>query len=60
MRAGDPLDPEAIETLLDHPVQVFDHLLQHHEQLDASEAEKLKTTFARLMEMDRDAQAESI
>jgi exonuclease SbcD len=60
MRAGDPLDPEAIETLLDHPVQVFDHLLKHHEQLDASEAEKLKTTFARLMEMDRDAQAESI
>lgn len=56
MRAGDALDPEAIETLLDQPVQVFEHLLKHHEQLDANERGQLKSTFSRLMEMERDAQ----
>jgi len=58
MSVGDATDDEAIESLLDQPSQVFEHLLAKHEQLDASEIEELKAAFAVLMDLD--AQSEPI
>ena len=57
MSAGTASDDQAIETLLEQPVQVFEHLLQQFQELDATEAEKLKTTFAVLLDLE--AQSET-
>jgi exonuclease SbcD len=58
MSAGEATDDEAIETLLDQPLHVFDHLLGQHGELDEKEIEKLKATFAVLVDLD--AQSEPI
>jgi len=56
MTIGEATDDEAIESLLDNPSHVFEHLLGKHEQLDANEIEELKTTFAVLMDLDAQSQ----
>lgn len=52
MSAGEATDDEAIDTLLDQPVKVFEHLLEQHKELDADAQAKLKATFALLMDLD--------
>jgi len=52
MSAGEATDDEAIDTLLDQPVKVFEHLLEQHKELDADSQAKLKATFAVLMDLD--------
>ena len=52
MSAGDVTDEEAIGALLDQPLKVFEHLLEQHKEVDVAEAEKLKTAFALLLDMD--------
>lgn len=49
---GEATDDEAIETLLDQPVQVFEHLLGQCGNLDEKEIEKLKTAFAVVVDLD--------
>ena len=49
---GEATDDEAIETLLDQPVQVFEHLLGQCGNLDEEEIEKLKTAFAVVVDLD--------
>lgn len=58
MSADDATDDEAIESLLENPTFVFDHLLAQQEQFESAEIENLKTAFARLVEME--AQSELI
>ena len=53
MAVGEATDEEAIESLLDHPVLVFEHLLGEHEMLNEQEIESLKTTFALLVDLDQ-------
>lgn len=48
-------DDEAINTLLDNPLHVFEHLLKEHQLDESEEAQMLKTTFARLVEMEAEA-----
>ena len=57
MSAGEATDDEAIETLLDQPARVFEHLLGQHAQLEPSEIEQLKATFAVLVDLDAHAEA---
>ena len=45
-------DDEAIETLLDQPAHVFDHLLSQHAGLEEKEIAKLKAAFAVLVDLD--------
>lgn len=45
-------DDEAIESLLDQPVRVFEHLLDQQEQFSDQEVEELKLAFARLVELE--------
>ncbi len=52
MSAENVSDDEAIESLLDQPVHVFEHLLDQQEQFSEKEVEELKLAFARLMEME--------
>ncbi len=52
MSAGEATDDEAIDTLLDQPVQVFEHLLGQCGELDEKELEKLRTAFAVLVDLD--------
>lgn len=52
MSAGEATDDEAIDTLLDQPVQVFEHLLQQHAELTAADTESLKAAFAVLMDLE--------
>ncbi len=52
MSAGDATDDEAIESLLDRPDQVFEHLLGEHESLTEDEVAELKAAFAVLMDLD--------
>jgi hypothetical protein len=56
MSAGEATDDEAIESLLDQPTGVFEHLLEQHEELEDSEIDALKTTFAMLVEMHQEQQ----
>jgi exonuclease SbcD len=58
MSADDVTDDEAIETLLDQPARVFEHLLAQHEEFNAEEAEGLKAAFALLVDLD--AQSETV
>ena len=58
MGAGESTDDEAIDTLLDQPAQVFEHLLGQCGELDEKESEKLKIAFALLVDLD--AQSEPI
>ncbi len=55
MSAGEATDDEASETLLDQPHRVFEHLLGQSGHLDPQEIEKLKTAFARVVDLDAQA-----
>lgn len=50
MAIGEASDDEAIESLLDVPTRVFEHLLEEHQNLTEEETESLKTTFQILLE----------
>ncbi len=52
MSAEDVTDDEAIESLLDQPVHVFDHLLDQQEELSEKEVEELKLAFTHLVELE--------
>lgn len=52
MSVEDVTDDEAIESLLDHPTQVFEHLLEQQEQFSDAEVAELKVAFDRLMELE--------
>lgn len=52
LSAGQATDDEAIDTLLDQPIQVFEHLLGQCGELDEKEFEKLRTAFAVLVDLD--------
>lgn len=52
MSVGDSTDDEAIESLLDRPDQVFEHLLGEHGSFSEDEVTGLKAAFAVLMELD--------
>jgi exonuclease SbcD len=56
MAVGEATDDEAIESLLDQPVQVFEHLLGEHEQLSEEEIGSLKTAFAVLVDLDKQSE----
>jgi len=57
LHAGDSTDDEVIESLIDSPGEVFEHLLGEHEHFSEQEIQALRTAFAVLV--DRDAQSES-
>ncbi len=52
MTLEDATDDEAIESLLDQPTLVFEHLLEQQEQLTPEEVEELKLAFTRLMDLE--------
>ena len=52
MRAGQATDDEAIDTLLDQSIQVFEHRLGQCGELDEKELKKLRTAFAVLVDLD--------
>ena len=52
MRTGQATDDEAIEMLLDHPTDVFTHLLGEYQQFDEEEVEDLEAAFAALVELE--------
>ncbi|MDF1826057.1 MAG: exonuclease SbcCD subunit D C-terminal domain-containing protein [Verrucomicrobiales bacterium] len=52
LSAGEATDDEAIESLLDQPTLVFEHLLDQQEQFTDEEADELKRAFAKLVEME--------
>ncbi len=52
MSVEDVSDDEAIESLLDQPTLVFEHLLDQQEQLTTEEVEELKLAFSRLVELE--------
>ena len=56
MTVGEATDDEAIESLLDQPVRVFEHLLGEHEQLSEEEIGSLKTAFAVLVDLDKQSE----
>lgn len=53
---GDYTDDEAIESLLDRPGDVFDHLLKQHDEFSKDEVEALKTAFDILHDRYNQAQ----
>lgn len=52
MTTDEVSDDEAIETLLDRPSGVFEHLLAQCEDLDEADKEELKTAFSVLVDLD--------
>lgn len=58
MSAGEATDDEAIETLLDQPLHVFDHLLGQLDEIDENENEQLKAAFAVLIDLDAQSEPE--
>ncbi len=52
MSVEDSTDDEAIESLLDQPTRVFEHLLEQQEQFTEEEVAGLKLAFAQLVEME--------
>ena len=50
MRIGDQSDDEAIETLLDDPTKVFEHLLEQESNMN-EEKKELKIAFAQLLDL---------
>jgi hypothetical protein len=53
---GEATDDEAIESLLDRPARIFEHLLGEHEQLSEEEIGSLKTAFAVLVDLDKQSE----
>ena len=56
MAVGEATDDEAIESLLDQPVRVFEHLLGEHETINEEEIVSLKTAFAVLVDLDKQSE----
>lgn len=56
MTVGEATDDEAIETLLDRPAHVFEHLLEQHDEFSEKEIEELETAFALLIDLDRQSE----
>lgn len=52
MSVEEVTDDEAIESLLDQPALVFEHLLEQQEQFSEEEAAELKLAFSRLVELE--------
>ena len=52
MTVGEASDDEAIGTILDDPIHVFEHLLGERNDLTEEESATLKTTFAILVDLD--------
>lgn len=52
MSVEESSDDEAIESLLDQPARVFEHLLDQQEQFTEEETAELKLAFSRLVEME--------
>jgi hypothetical protein len=48
-------ETQAIETLLDRPSEVFDHLLSQQEGLPLEKVDALRVAFAQLVEKDAQA-----
>lgn len=59
MAVGEASDDEAIESLLEDPMQVFEHLLGEHHNLDEEETGSLRTTFQILLDLDRQTEPAS-
>lgn len=53
MRIGDDSDDEAIETVLDNPVRVFEHRLDEEANLDDERKRELKIAFAQLLNLQQ-------
>ena len=51
MHIGDDWNDEAIETILDNPVRVFEHRLNEEANLDDERKRELKTAFAQLLNL---------
>lgn len=51
MHIGDDSDDEAIETVLDNPVRVFEHRLDEEADLDDERRRELKIAFAQLLDL---------
>lgn len=49
---GDATDDEAIESLLERPARVFEHLLEQSTELAEDEIAELNTAFSLLVELD--------
>lgn len=56
MVVGETSDDEAIESLLDQPMQVFEHLLGEHETLSKEEIGSLRTVFEVLVDLEHQAE----
>lgn len=52
MTVGEASDDEAIDTILDDPIHVFEHLLGERNDLIEEETATLKTAFAILVDLD--------
>jgi exonuclease SbcD len=59
MTAGEASDDEAIESLLDKPSKVFEHLLEEHQKLGEEEREALKNSFQILLDLSQQIEAGS-
>lgn len=53
MSIGEESDEEAIGTLLDHPMQVFEHLLEANTELEEKEISELKSAYQTLIELEQ-------
>lgn len=60
MTVGEASDDEAIESLLEEPTRVFEHLLEEHQNLTEEETESLKTTFQILLDRSNQPYPESL
>lgn len=60
MSAGTATDDETIDMLLDHPIRVFEHLLENHAQLDEQQQAELKIAFSSLLESDAQSETTAI
>jgi exonuclease SbcD len=56
MTVGEATDDEAIESLLDQPALVFEHMLSEHKIINDEEIESLKTAFAVLVDLDKQSE----
>jgi len=52
MDLGGATDDEAIESLLDDPARVFEHVLSQHEKLNEKDQQKLKAAFTQVVEQE--------
>ena len=60
MSAGEASDDEAIGSMLEDPVRVFEHLLEEHKNLTEEETGSLKTTFQILLDRSQQSEPSSL